>query len=749
MKIFISGTVQGVGFRPTVYRVAKSLGLKGYVLNKGSNVEIGIAAGADAPDEFLDALQRKLPPLAAIDTIEVVGDSIEGYDDFRIITSSEGKKTSVTPVDTAICEDCVRELFETDNRRYLYPFINCTSCGARFSVIENVPYDRVSTSMHDFEMCEACREEYTNPMDRRFHAQTTSCPRCGPKYTLYDREGTVIDDKDPIATFARLVNEGALGIAKSWGGMHLIGTFDQAARVRELYGRPAKPFAVMFRDLDAIAQYAEITEAEKALLTSTQRPIVLLNKKSDELSAISPVLDTVGVYIPYSGLHYVLFLYLHADGVIMTSANRSGEPMTVLNEDALKLKAEYFLLHNRRIVNRLDDSVVRCYDGGKNFFLRKSRGFTPTTVKIPYTERILSVGAMENVSSSISKEGRIYTSQYIGSTFHYPTVQFLAAGTEHMLKLLGLSAADVDAIGVDLHPRYPTRRYGKSLAEEHQIDLVEVQHHWAHAASLMLDTGVDEVVALAVDGTGYGTDRKAWGGEILCSRYDSFDRVGSLEEIPLIGGEMAIKDIRRLAFAFLALSGQDADAARFATEKEAAIMAKLMKQAPKTTSFGRVLDALSCYLGICQRMTYDGEPAMKLERYLAQGEPAYEFETAVERHNDRKVVRTLPLFEQLAGYRIQTEREKADVAYSFVFALMKKMVEIAAEACDKTGISAIGITGGVSYDVPIVRMAETRVKEKGLTFLTHDKIPNGDGGISIGQNAIVGHLRNGDKGKDT
>jgi hydrogenase maturation protein HypF len=745
MKILISGTVQGVGFRPTVYRVAKSRGLKGYVLNKGSNVEIGIA-GEAAEDEFLDALQKKLPPLAVIDTIEVVDDAVEGYDDFRIITSSEGKKTSVTPVDTAICADCVRELFDKTNRRYLYPFINCTSCGARFSVIENVPYDRVNTSMRDFEMCEACNAEYTNPMDRRFHAQTTSCPRCGPAYTLYDEEGRVIDDKDPIATFVRLVDEGALGIAKSWGGMHLIGTFDQAGRVRELYGRPSKPFAVMCRDLDAVARYAEITEAEEQVLTSAQRPIVLLKKRSTELSAISPVLNTVGVYIPYSGLHYVLFHYLHADGVIMTSANRSGEPMTILNEEALNLKADYFLLHNRRIVNRLDDSVVRCYHDRK-FFLRKSRGFTPTTLKVPYSERILSLGAMENVSSSISKAGTVYTSQYIGSTLHYPTLQFLAAGTEHMLKLLGLSTvADVDAIGVDLHPRYPTRRYGKSLADEYHIDLVEVQHHWAHAASLMLDTGVDEVVALTVDGTGYGTDRKAWGGEILCSRYDSFDRVGSLEEIPLIGGEMAIKDIRRLAFAFLALAGRDAEAARFATEKEAEIMVKLMKQAPKTSSFGRVLDALSCYLGICQRMTYEGEPAMKLERYLAQGEPTYEFETVIERHNDRKVVQTLPLFEQLAGYyRIRTEREKADVAYSFVFALMEKMVEIAVEACDKTGITSIGITGGVSCDVPIVRMAETLVKEKGLTFLTHDKIPNGDGGISIGQNAIVGHLRSGNK----
>jgi hydrogenase maturation protein HypF len=743
MKIVIRGTVQGVGFRPTVYRVATALGLGGYVLNKGSNVEIGIQ-GNSGKDEFLNSLMKNLPSLAAIDEIEVKDDPISGYADFEIITSSEGEKTSVTPVDTAICEDCARELLDEDNRRYLYPFINCTSCGARFSVIMNVPYDRANTSMRDFTMCEKCLAEYTNPVDRRFHAQTISCPRCGPKYTLYGRKGEVLDERNPIETFARVVDEGALAIAKGWGGMHLICTFDQADRLRKLYGRPAKPFAVMFRDLNAIEKYLELDEQEEKLLTSAHRPIMLLDKRSssDDLSAISPGLGTIGAYLPYSGLHHVLFRYLSSEGIIMTSANISGEPMVIRNEDAFNLGADYFLLHNRRIVNRVDDSVLRCYEG-KKFFLRRSRGFVPTSLRVPYKDRILSLGAGENVSTSISKEGNLYTTQYIGNTYHYPTVEFLASGTEQLMKLLGLTMADFDAIGVDLHPRYPTRKYGKKLSEEFSIELVEVQHHWAHAASLMLDRAVDEVVALALDGTGYGVDRSAWGGEILQSRYDSFERVGSLEEIPLVGGEMAIKDPRRLVFAIFSLLGRDT--AHFVDEQEAKVMEKLLKKAPKTSSFGRVLDALSCYLGICQRMTYDGELAMKLERYLAGGEPTYEFETYVE-STDRKFVMTLPLFDQLAEYRISTEKDKADIAYSFVYALLKEMVEIAADACGTTGIPSIGITGGVSYDVPIVRMAEALVKEKGLRFLTHDRIPNGDGGLSVGQNAIVGHLRNRNRG---
>ena len=375
------------------------------------------------------------------------------------------------------------------------------------------------------------------------------------------------------------------------------------------------------------------------------------------------------------------------------------------------------------------------------FFLRKSRDFIPAGMKVPYKDRVLFLGAGENVSFSISKNNNLYSSQYIGNTFHYPTLEFLASSKGQMMELIGLRMDEIDAIGVDMHPRYSTRRYGKKLAEEYSIELVEVQHHWAHAASLMLDAGVDEVVALTLDGTGYGVDGKAWGGEILHSLYSGFERVGSLEEIPLIGGEEAIKDPRRIVFAIFSLLGRQVP---YFADKEAEVMEKLMKRAPKTSSFGRILDALSCHLGICERMTYDGEPAMKLERYLARGERKYEFETCVEK-KDRKIVKTLPLFDRLADYSangVGTEKKKADLAYSFVFALIEEMVDIAADTCVSNDIPYIGITGGVSYDIPIVRMTEELVKEKGLKFLTHDRIPNGDEGISIGQNVVVGHLMN-------
>jgi hydrogenase maturation protein HypF len=738
MKIFVRGTVQGVGFRPTVYRVAQSLGLRGYVLNRGSNVEIGINE-RDKVEMFLDSLMKRLPPLASIEGIEVKDEPIRGYNTFNIITSSEGEKTSVTPVDTAICEECVKELFDENNRRYLYPFINCTSCGARFSVIKNVPYDRANTSMREFVLCEACSREYKDPLDRRFHAQTISCPRCGPKYTLYGRDKQIMrvgDMGNPVKTFAELIDEGAIGIAKSWGGMHIVCGFDQSQRLRELYGRPAKPFAVMLRDLSTLKSYVELKEEEEKVLTSAQRPILLLDKTSNDLEDISPGLGNVGVYLPYSGFHHVLFHYMNSEGVIMTSANVPGEPMVVRNEDAFRLTVDCCLLHNREIVNRIDDSVVHCYNS-RTFFLRKSRGFVPAALPVPYTTRILSLGAGENVSISISKDGRLYQSQYIGDTLHYPTLDFLKSGTEHLQDLLGLSLDGIDAIAVDIHPRYSTKTYGRRLSEDFAIELVEVQHHWAHAVSLMLDSGVDEVVALTLDGTGYGTDGNAWGGEILQSCYSEFYRTGSLEEIPLIGGEMAIKDPRRIVFAIFSLLNREVP---YFQDNEVEVMEKLISRSLRTSSFGRILDALSCYLGICQRRTYDGEPAMKLERYLALGELKYEFETHVE-NNDYKIIKTLPLFDQLADYKIATERDKADIAYSFVYTLVKRMVEIAADTCSISDIPSIGITGGVSYDLPIVKMAEDEVKEKGLTFLTHDKIPNGDQGISIGQNVVVGHIK--------
>ena len=728
MKILVKGTVQGVGFRPTVYRVAKSLGINGYVQNKGSNVEIFVDR---KHDKFLKALKREIPDIASIDEIVLKEEKGE-YENFLILGSSKGIKSSLSPPDTAICDDCLEEIFDKRNRRYLYPFTNCTNCGARFSLISDVPYDREKTSMNEFTMCEDCQREYKDPIDRRFHAQTVSCPVCGPKYSLYDIDKNVIDC-DPIETFAEFIDDGSIGIMKSWGGMHLVCNFGEIERFRRWYKREAKPFAIMLRDLETAKDYVDIEECEKRALRSSRRPIVLLNKRKDKLGVLegaSPGLGNVGVFLPYTGLHHLFFYHLKSDGVIMTSSNLPGEPMMIKNEEAFNLSVDAYLLHNRDIINRIDDSVIRFYDD-KKFFLRRSRGFVPYKIEIPHTKKIVSIGAEENVNSSVSTDGNLYITQYIGNTKYYPTMEFLASSTYHLIDLLDIE--EVDGIVIDLHPRYLTRRFGRELAERFHTKIFEVQHHWAHAASLMIDNGIKEpIIALTLDGAGYGTDKSIWGGEVMVSSFDHFERIGHLEQIPLIGGDAATKDPRRIVFSIFEILGKGPI---YFEEKESDILRNLMRKSPITSSFGRVLDALSCYLGIGVKRTYDGETAMRLERYLEAGTKNIDFETEIV---DHKIARTLPLFDQLDGYSYESEKEKADLAYSFVYTLLEKMTEIAIENASAKGIEYIGISGGVSYNVPIVRMVENFVKDGGLKFLTHNQIPNGDGGISIGQNAVVG-----------
>lgn len=720
MKITIYGTVQGVGFRPTVYRVAKSLGLRGYVLNAGSSVEIFVDRNHE---EFLGRLKKALPPIAKIEKIELERKE-GGYDDFRIVESRGSASFPSIPVDTAICDECREELFDRKNRRYMYPFTNCTKCGERFSLLRDLPYDRVRTSMNEFPMCPKCRSEYNNPKDRRFHHQTISCATCGPRYTLYDGEGVKMDGG--IETFAGMIDGGAAGIAKSWGGMHIVCTFDKIELARKIRRRRSKPFAIMLRDLKTVKKYAELGEQEKLLLTSPQRPIVLLDKRDSTLDALSPGLGNIGIYVPYSAFHHVLFHHLRSDGIIMTSTNMPGEPMIIKNEDAFAFGAECYLLHNREIINRVDDSVARIYKNRK-FLLRKSRGFVPSMLRVPYEEKILSVGAEENVSVAVSKDGVLYSSQYIGDTKTYATQEFLASGTSFMLRLLGIEEKEIDTAVIDLHPRYATRRFGKKFA-----NVMEIQHHWAHAASLMADNGVeDEIVALTLDGTGYGSDGKMWGGEVLRASHEKFERVGALENVPLPGGDAAVNDPKRIVFAIFEKLGIETD---YFEDREAEILRKLMPRSPLTSSFGRVLDALSCYLGVCTERTYDGEPAMRLEKYIARGSARYEFETEIK--NSR--VMTAPLFERLHGMKIKNEKEKCDVARSFVKCLLEGLTGMAIADAKKHNIRFIGITGGVSYNTPIVGMVEKFVRVEGLRLLVHNGIPNGDGGIAVGQNVIAG-----------
>ncbi len=723
MRITVRGIVQGVGFRPTVHRVATQLGMHGYVQNNGSNVVIEVDGDADL---FVSELRRGLPPLARLDSLDISpglpNSELAGMG-FQIVKSSGGQKGVGIPNDTAICINCQEEMFDTADRRHLYPFTNCTDCGARFSIIRDLPYDRELTSMDRFPMCPDCRREYEDPKARRFHHQTISCPVCGPRFRLLDGDGMVVEG-EPISTFAAMLDRGLIGVAKGWGGMHLCCTLSTLPRMRQWYRRREKPFAIMVRDMDAVRKYASPDRHEEELLTSTHRPIVLLPKiGSDVTEMVAPGLGNIGVFLPYTEMQHILFSELKEGALVMTSANIPGEPMVLRDEDALALGAECYLFHDREIVNRCDDSVVRSFENG-TFYIRKSRGHIPVAVDFPFEGNAIGLGAQESIAGALVTGRRLYATQYIGDASSAGVLEFLESGLAYQRKLLG--ADSIEAIGIDLHPGYSTRRLGKRLAEGSDIRLVEVQHHWAHAAALMVDHRIDEAVVLTLDGTGYGDDGNAWGGEVLHSRFDSYRRVGHLQEIPLLGGEKAVYDVKRLVFAIRETLGQDGG---YFTDVDAALLRKLMTKGPKTTSMGRVMDALSCYLGVCQYRSYDGEPAMKLERWLEKGKPTIEL--AAEVRNG--VVQTIPLFAQL----FESEGRKEDLALSFVKAMLESLVDIACLEAEGNGLGRIGLTGGVSYNATVCRLTEEIASSKGFELLLPDQLPNGDGCISAGQCAVA------------
>lgn len=725
MKLIFKGIVQGVGFRPTIYRIAQDMNLKGYVLNKGSEVEVVIDKHKDA---FINRVYKQLPSIAQITEITEEHDD-HTFSDFQILHSEKGEKQSLIPPDVGVCQECLRELFDPQNKRYQFPFTNCTVCGARFSLITDVPYDRERTSMAAFTLCESCEQEYKNPLHRRYHAQTISCPTCGPSYRLYDKQKKDLGDKLAIKRFATQLDAGKIGVIKSWGGMHLCCKLEAIGRFREWYGRPQKAFAIMVRNLEAAATYGTITEEEKRVLLSKTKPIVLVKKIGAEQA--SPGLDTIGLFLPYTGLHYLLFSHLQTDALVMTSANIPGEAMITTDKEAFSIDADFYLLHNRSIPNRIDDSVLRLWKG-HTFFLRKSRGYIPRPLAVMYDKTILSVGAGENITGALSHDNNVFVTQYIGNSKYYSTLTFLEESLRHLMKL-AMTIPTLDAVVQDMHPAYDSRRVAKIFSDEFSVPLFEVQHHWAHAASLLVDNKLDESVVIAVDGLGYGLDGTFWGGEILDSRFTDFTRVGHLEPIPLLGGDQATKDPRRLVFAIFHKLGNE----KFFSGDEAHILSTLMDSAPQSTSLGRVLDALSCYLNICTTRTYDGEPSMKLEPYLASGKQTYAFDVDV----NGGVIGTIDIFRQLDEQiqRPLNDQEKADYAYSFVKAIVGTLSQLAIEQAGTTGINTIGLTGGVSYNIPITEMVEQEVHKAGLRFVVHNTVPNGDGGISIGQNAIIGH----------
>lgn len=745
------GIVQGVGFRPFIYRIATANNLKGYVRNRGdAGVGIIVEGKEQNIKHFLKDLENKKPPLARIyKTLIRYTKETGNFTKFTILKSSETKELagSVTPPDIAICNECLKELRNPANPRYNYFFITCTNCGPRYTAIRQLPYDRQNTTMQDFKMCKFCRKEYTNSTNRRFHAQTVACPKCGPKAYLTTSKGQLLSHKDPIREAGRLLEEGYVLAIKGYGGFHATTATtrnEPIQRLRRVKHRAQKPFAVMARDLETIRSFAKVSLKEAETLLSYSKPIVLLDKAEDYYLSelIVPGLHNIGVMLPYTGLHVMLFDQVKEPAFVMTSANPPSEPIVTDNTEALRTlgsTVDYFLFHNRVIVQRCDNSVVRLHDK-KISFIRRSRGYAPAPVslKSSFKKCVLGVGAKENVTSCILLRDKAFISQYVGDVENLETFMSLKKTIHHLTMLTN---AKIDAVACDLHPKFATTKLAQEIANEADCSVLPVQHHHAHLLSLMGEHSLDEIVGIACDGYGYGTNGKTWGGEILQCNRDRFRRVCHLQEQPMIGSDLATRYPLRMVAGILGGVAVDVEDWLLANSKhlpygreEAQTILKQLKRKhspPTTTSCGRILDAVAAILDICYERTYQGEPAMKLESVATHGHTALKLEPETKSGilNTTNIVR--------AVFEAKNKLSTADLAYSTQSYLAKGLAQLAVEAAQKTGINAIGFSGGVAYNKHIMLAIKKHVEENGVKFYVHEVLPAGDGGISFGQALVA------------
>jgi len=752
VRIRITGIVQGVGFRPFVYRIAVKNDLDGYVRNRGdAGVEIHLEGREENIRKFLRDLKEKKPPLAQI--YEIITLPLKGknkYEAFTILKSSEEAELSgsVIPPDIAICDECLKELRDRENPRYEYFFITCTNCGPRYTIIERLPYDRENTTMQRFPMCNFCKSEYTNPLNRRFHAQTVACTNCGPKAYLTNKEGELIENEDPIREAGRLLSEGFIVAIKGYGGFHVATatTIDNPLiRLRKIKHRRQKPFAIMAKSLEATKPFAQVSVKESERLTSYTRPIVLLNKSEDYYLSdlIAPHLHNIGVMLPYTGLHYMLFDEVDEPAFVMTSANPPNQPIIKNDKEALRRlgdTVDYFLFHDRQIAHRCDDSVIRLHDS-RQVFLRRSRGYAPAPVMLrEKAERCtVGLGGELNNTGCVLLGNKAFISQHIGDVENVETRDFLENSTKHLIRLTN---SKVEAVACDLHPKFTTTKLAHDLAEENGWQLIQVQHHYAHVAALMAEHNVKEIVGVCCDGYGYGLDGEAWGGEILfCTQdFSDFERLAHLQKQPLIGGDLATRYPLRVAAGIL---HEKVDVQRWLLqeqyfphgEKEVEIIIHQLEKRSKiieTSSCGRVLDAVAAVLGICYERTYEGEPAMKLESTAIKGKDALKLEPVI---NDNVLDTTQLLLEIFEN---REKHSKADLAYSAHAYLGKGLATLAIEKALEKGVKTVGFSGGVACNEILVLIMRRVVEASGLEFMVHEAVPPGDGGLSFGQAVVAG-----------
>jgi hydrogenase maturation protein HypF len=737
-RITVRGIVQGVGFRPFVFAQACDLGISGSVKNLGSEVEI--YARGERFEEFVGAVSRG-PPLSRIDSVEVTGTIKEIPDGFFILSSGSGSHSGMIPPDIAICSECIADIFHKGGRYEHYWATSCVNCGPRYSIISEIPYDRERTSMADFPMCPSCAAEYSDPSSRRHHAQTIACPLCGPELALYDTIGNVVDAADPVKEAAGLLDAGFILAMRGIGGFHLACIEESAGTLKHRLGRIEQPFAIMVRP-DHIDELARVSRHEHNLLESPVHPIVVLEKRDHSGHAEISNLHTIGCMLPYTGLHHLLFSFLRHPLLVMTSANMPGYPMiTAIDVAMAKLNrdADFFLTHNRILVNRCDDSVMR--DGT---IIRLSRGIAPKRTAIDLGNRcILGVGPELNANTTIYRSGFTVTSPHIGNVRNPPTLEYLQETVSNLQRILG---AKFDVIAHDLHPRFLSTRFARELAADNHLELVPVQHHRAHIAAAT--TG--PCIGIAIDGVGYGDDGTVWGGEVFCGQVPDLQRVAHLGPVAMPGGDLATRFPERMLYGILP---DDEVLALLASrgwpDADLGVLKKQVASGfnvPVTTSTGRVLDAASALLGICRERTYDGEPAMKLES-AAEGMEPEPWDLAFSALNGCEILSTRALM-RTAFARIQDagtddRRLVRSLAASIQFNLARGIAALAIRAAEREGMKNIALSGGVAYNHAIRETIRQEITARGFTCILNNDYPLGDGCVSFGQCVYAGILLNG------
>jgi len=751
LRISVRGVVQGVGFRPFVYQLATKHNLKGWVCNTSGDVKIEVEGGKPALYLFLDELVALAPPLARLEDVSVTSHAPQGYSGFEIRHSiaEEGKYQLVSP-DIATCKPCLGEVLNPGDRRYRYPFTNCTNCGPRFTIIEDIPYDRPKTTMRSFKMCLQCQREYDDPMDRRFHAQPNACPVCGPSLKLVDGAGNPVPCDDVLATAAGFLREGKILAVKGLGGFLLAcdATSEKAVKLlRERKRRPFKPLAIMVVTLEDVKKHCLVSEKEEELLTSPQCPIVLLQRKegSPVSPSVAPNLKYLGVMLPYTPLHHVL---LRETGLplVMTSGNLSEEPIAKDNDEALRrLKGipDYFLINNRDIYSRYDDSVA-IVELNKPQIVRRARGYAPYPIHLAFnSKQVLACGAELKNTFCLTKDNYAFVSQHIGDLENLETMEHFEATLELYRKLFRINP---EVVAYDMHPEYLSTKYAKLLGDKNkELRLVPVQHHHAHIVSCMVENGVqDKVIGVSFDGTGYGSDGRIWGGEFLIADYKGFERAGHLEYVPLLGGTIAIERPYRMAISYLlTLLGKDALTPDLAFLKEVSsqeleLITKQLEKginSPLTSSCGRLFDAVSALIGIRGRIDYEAQAAIEMEM-AADGSERGSYPFAIIERNGINIVYLKGLFGGVIG-ELKSGVSQARIAMKFHRTMAEMVVQMCHRLAKMSSINKVALSGGVFQNRLLLRLTVADLVKAGFEVLTHSKVPTNDGGVSLGQAVIA------------